>query len=287
MKPFRRSLLGMALLGMLSVAAHADGLDDKGCCRIKGTTGVCSTVTKAECDQIGKNAGEGNCTEFSPTGKCQANGNCSIPYPLQADAADPFAANADADVCTCCPDLTAPTCRLLAKRPGPPAQIDIEVQDSGIGLGSIEVLIAENASVPIPGFAGGTQNPVVITATKLNQKLLSRVELRVLDVSGNATTCDPVLTSVVRTTGKPEGEIYLNLPAEEDTVTIENGTPGLRKLEITMNGQKFQLAGLKDGETQTVDVSSAMLPGTDNTCVLKSSGKPGGSALVLIWGGEQ
>lgn len=272
----RRSLVGV-LLGMVTLEAH--GAETKGCCRIKGTTGVCSYVTKAECDQIGVNAGPGKCTEYQPVGICQANGNCNIPYITVAEAVT--------DSCDCCPDLTKPICRMIAKRSGPPAQIDIETQDLGIGLASIEVLIAENASVPIPAFSSGTQDPVVVTATKIDQEVASRVVLRVLDVSGNATTCDPVLTHVVRATGKPKSEVYSDLPAEEDTVTIENGTPGLRKLEILVNNQEFRLKDLADGESLTVDVSSAMLPGNENVYVLKSSGKPGGSALILIWDGEQ
>lgn len=285
----RRVWVGMVLIGII-MAARVGGQDPPklGCCRVKGTM-TCTNATKEECDQIGTNHGEGpSCTVWVEGAHCLPNGvSCSAPGfpPGSLTSGEPAAAQA----CDCgsCPDLTPPTCALIARRSGPPVEIDIQAQDMGVGLAKIELVLAENASVSIPAFDSATRDPAVVTATKLDPDSPSRVELRILDLSGNSTTCDPVLTQIIRATGKPMSETYANLPAAEDTVTIDNGSPGLSKLEIMMNGQTFLVKGLRDGESRTVDVSSAMLPGKVNICVLKSTGKPGGSAAVLIWSGEQ
>ena len=58
------------------------------------------------------------------------------------------------------------------------------------------VLTATNATVSIPPFTSGTTNPVVITATKINQSQSATVALSVRDVAGNSTNCDPVYTTV-------------------------------------------------------------------------------------------
>src|SRR5207244_10466042 len=76
-----------------------------------------------------------------------------------------------------------------ARRPGPPAQIDITVQDPGDGLKSVVVTKHVNATVSVPAFTLGTTNPVVITATKTNQSLGSQVGLSVSDVGNHVTRC--------------------------------------------------------------------------------------------------
>ena len=87
------------------------------------------------------------------------------------------------------PETTPPTCRVTARRPGPPAQIDITVQDTGVGLKSVLVTKNVNATVSVPAFTVGTTNPVVITATKTNQSLGSQVGLSVSDVGNHVTRC--------------------------------------------------------------------------------------------------
>jgi hypothetical protein len=214
--------------------------------------------------------------------------NCAVTFnPSQTDTdGDGFG-----DACSPCQttssgDSTAPACNLVANRPGPPAQIDVQAQDTGSGLYGIDVLVSQNASVAVPGFDFPTTDPIVVTATKQDQSQGARVELRVVDAAGNCTYCDPVWTEMVRGTGKPVVETYTQLDGTEDTVTIENGAPGLRNLEIVVNGRNYRAAGLKDGEIRTLDVSAALLAGKQNIFTLKSNGKPGTSASVLIWDGE-
>ncbi len=179
-------------------------------------------------------------------------------------------------------DNTTPDCQLTAVIAGPPKQLQITAQDTGSGISTITVLTATNVTVSIPPFAVGTTSPVVVTATKINQALSSTVRLEVKDVANNVTVCDPVFTLVVREEGKPVTQTFTGLPQAESKVKIVNGDPGLAKLNITVNGKKFKEKDLADNVTQTIDVSSAMAPGNNNTITLEARGKPGGSATVVI-----
>lgn len=179
---------------------------------------------------------------------------------------------------------TPPVCRLAARTA---SSITVETQDSD-GLAAIVVLESENANTVVPPFAEGTMESVFVQSSKIDPNLPSRVELSVIDAAEPCpaiTVCDPVLTSVIRTTGRPVAESHSGLPQEEKAVTIFNGSPGLAHLDVIVNGTRFKVKDLADYEERTIDVSPAMLPGNVNTISLKTEGKPGASAAVLIWDG--
>jgi Ice-binding-like len=89
-------------------------------------------------------------------------------------------------------DTTPPICLLTAKITGPPKQIQVTVEDTGSGLGSIVVTTSTNANTVVPPFTPGTTGPVMVTATKLIQTAGSTVALTVTDRAGNAIKCDPL-----------------------------------------------------------------------------------------------
>lgn len=97
-----------------------------------------------------------------------------------------------------------------------------------------------------------------------------------------ALTTPPVVTVEVRDTGKPVAHTFTGISKAESKVTVYNGNPGLTNVAVTVNEKRLEMAGLKDGEERTIDVSSAMVIGNNNTIILESRGKPGGSAVVLI-----
>ncbi|HET9212973.1 MAG TPA: hypothetical protein VFR03_21380 [Thermoanaerobaculia bacterium] len=183
------------------------------------------------------------------------------------------------------PDVTPPVCQVDHLDSGPPTRLFIYVRDAQTGLASIDVLSQTNATVFLPA-ADGTKEPVTVTATKIDESQPARVELRVRDLAGNVTDCDPVLTSVVRTSGRPESQVFPDVPPEEHFVTVHNGDPGLKQLQIDVNGWRFTVDGLKSGEERTIDVSRAVVPGVSSTVTLTSHGKPGGEAAIMIWDGH-
>ena len=183
-------------------------------------------------------------------------------------------------------DATKPRCPITLNDPGPPARIEVTIQDTGTGIAEILVTRSENADTVVPPFTVGTTAPIILSATKIDQSQRARVEARVTDLAGNVALCDPILTLVVRDSNSPIVQTHADVPQVEDTVTVTNGAPGLKNLEIVVNGTKFKVTGLKDNEEQTVDISSALLPGENNVVTLKGHGKKGSSASVMIWDGE-
>ncbi len=184
-------------------------------------------------------------------------------------------------------DTGKPICKLTANRPGPPTQIDITAQDTGSGLASILVTESNNADTPVPPFTVGDTSPVVVTATKIDQSQRSQVALKVTDVAGNVTTCDPILGLVTRAEGKPEAQTVTGVDGSEHVLTLYNGNPGIHDLDVQVNGKKFHLDKPHDGATQSLDLGSAMHPGNGNTITLTAKGHPGGSANFMIWDGNQ
>lgn len=183
-------------------------------------------------------------------------------------------------------DATKPRCPITLNDPGPPARIEVTIQDTGTGIAEILVTRSENADTVVPPFTVGTTDPIILSATKIDQSQRARVEARVTDLAGNVALCDPILTLVVRDSNSPIVQTHADVPQIEDTVTVTNGAPGLKNLEIVVNGTKFKVTGLKDNEEQTIDISSALLPGENNVVTLKGHGKKGSSASVMIWDGE-
>lgn len=184
-------------------------------------------------------------------------------------------------------DSAKPACILESTEPGPPTRIHVRAQDPRSGIEKVEILDQTNATVNVPSFSPGTVAPLHIVGTKINQAQAARIRLRITDQAGNSTECDPVLTQMVRETGKPESQIFSGVPPEERAVTVFNGNPGLKTLDIDVNGRRYKMNNLAPGEQRTLDVGAAVHEGVDSTFTLTTHGQPGGSAVVMIWEGEQ
>lgn len=182
-------------------------------------------------------------------------------------------------------DAAPAQCPITLNEPGPPARVEVTIKDVGTGLSEIVVTKSENADTVVPPFTFGTNDPVVLNTTKIDQTQRARVEARVTDLAGNVRVCDPILVLAVRESGQSLTDSMADVPRAEDRVTITNGKPGVATVEVLVNGKKFKASGLKDGEVRTLDISSAMVPGDYNALQLKATGKPGGSANVMIWDG--
>lgn len=133
---------------------------------------------------------------FNWTPGAGQTGLFTIIYTATDNATPPAAVQCTLRVNVGSNDVTAPSCAVTQIIPGPPKQIIVTTQDLQSGLASIVVVTATNATVSIPSFTVGTTSPVVVTATKTNQSLPSTVVLRVRDVAGNETVCDPVYTTI-------------------------------------------------------------------------------------------
>jgi hypothetical protein len=169
---------------------------------------------------------------------------------------------------------------------GPPQQIIVGVRDTTSGLKTITVLKVHNATVSIPAFNVGTKQTVFVTVTKINQAIKSSFNLKATNLAGGVCNGDPVITVLkIAPFGYSVRQTFVKIPLAESFVTIVNGNPGLKTLQITVNGARygrFQLAANQTRNQKTnVDVSSLMTNGV-NTITLTGYGDPNASALVVI-----
>jgi hypothetical protein len=172
-----------------------------------------------------------------------------------------------------------PTCELTARTR---TTLTVTVQDKGDGLRTVTPETV-NMTVEIPPFDIGRREPLVVTAARVNPLDPARLTLTIVDVVGNMTVCDPVQTVLFR--GRRNAQLITAIPGAEGVLTIANGTPGLRRLVVKVNGRRLRSIRLAWGEKRDVDVSRYMVPGDSNTVALRGYGPRGASAEVLIWDG--
>ncbi len=184
-------------------------------------------------------------------------------------------------------DTTPPSCALTAVIAGPPKQIQITIQDADGGLQSIEVITSDNANTLVPPFAVGTTDPVVVTATKIDQSAGAAVDLKATDLAGNVTTCDPALVTVKSGAGRATSQVVTGVSQAESRVSIYNNAPGVRQIDIKVNGKLFKATRLADGEVRTINVASGLTAGNHNRIVLTARGGSGSADVVISDIGKQ
>jgi photosystem II stability/assembly factor-like uncharacterized protein len=185
-------------------------------------------------------------------------------------------------------DMDPPSCVLTKVGTNNAGQkyIEVTTQDDGSGLQTITATISTNVQVSIPSFPKGSTNPIVVTGTKVDQSKPSQLALRLTDLAGNITDCDPVLVSVTVDKMPPTPVTLTDLPQAEHVLTITNGKPGLQRLQVAVNGKPGRTIRLRAGQRQTVDLKAAFKRGDGNTLVLTPVGPLKASADVLVWDGK-
>ena len=66
--------------------------------------------------------------------------------------------------------------------------------------------------------------------------------------------------SIQRLAGKPQDEVLRNVPDTDHRVTVTNGTPGMRKVVLRVNGKYFGQHRLKPGQVRKFTIGTAMKP---------------------------
>jgi hypothetical protein len=153
-------------------------------------------------------------------------------------------------------------------------------QDPG-GLDYIKVRELTNVSYTIENFHLGTTGLVKLTATKITPGQRSRIVVEMRDVAGNMSVCDPVMASVKLNRSGSMRQVVRGLSAKEHIVRIHNGRPGLSRFKIRVNGKTYSLK-LRPGQKRAISIRAALRKRGRNVVVLVGSGRPGGTANVLI-----
>jgi Kelch motif len=164
------------------------------------------------------------------------------------------------------------------------AFIKVAARNVSSGLRSISVVLATNATIIQPKFPQGSRDPAVLTATKLNSSLRSTVTLQVTSMDGASVTCDPIIAQLGGARGQAGVNVFRDVLQSESKLTLTNGQPGLDRVEVLVDGRRFELRDLRPGEVRTLDVGAALRRPTHNTIVVIGHGARDGTALLVIAG---
>ena len=138
--------------------------------------------------------------------------------------------------------------------------------------------------VPLPA---GTVK-VVCLASLISGYTTGSCNAQAQDMCGLfSATADPVMTRLTIAGGGETQQILTGILSAERLLRVQNGTPGLTRLTVVVNGCGYVLAPLSDGASLSLDVGAAMIPGDGNTVVLLGEGAEGASAtitwVILPW----
>ena len=181
-------------------------------------------------------------------------------------------------------DTAPPICVIVAQGKNALGRgfIRFAVTDVGGGLDHHVVTYLRNAVVVVDSYAPGTAGPVNVLATAINKAQSLGVEVQFFDLAGNKAICDPIIHIVSRVDKQPKDATFTGIMQAESKVTIRNGDPGMGKVQLIVNGRRFNEVDLRNGEVRKFDVCAAMRPGSDNTITVRARGKIGASAVVVI-----
>jgi hypothetical protein len=201
-----------------------------------------------------------------------------------------------------CSTAPSPTVNVTAVTAGPPKQVVFSVQaPSGLFSVVSNTPPTTNATVAIPQFDHGTTLALGVTATKINQSASAVVELTVTDLCGKTTVFDPIFATITIPVVGFRSQLQLHrvvkfdfdhwvtvhfngIARAEGIVLLQNDIPGVESLLITVNGRQFRTQ-LSDGKTAKIDISSALIHGT-NRVTIAAFGDSGSSVDLAISDGK-
>ncbi len=167
---------------------------------------------------------------------------------------------------------------------GPPLQADISIQNSFDGISSIALTTAVNCTVTpaLPEtFTPPNTSTIPVTFTKIDQTKVAQFAVSACPPSGACCPIDPIFTVLQLTTGRWVRQSFAGVPKAEHFISVSNGDPGLKRLHVKVNGERFTTLTLSDNETRSLDVAAAMTEAA-NTITLTGAGELGASAAVAI-----
>ena len=126
----------------------------------------------------------------------------------------------------------APSCALTGVISGPPKALQITVQNPAAGIQSIAVTDSTNADTVVPPFPQGLKDPLVITATKIDETQGSHVALSITDVNGTVTVCDPLLPGETAEVGVDSQQSEGNAGCSVGNIGRGAGLPGALGLAV-------------------------------------------------------
>ena len=110
--------------------------------------------------------------------------------------------------------------------------------------------------------------------------------LRATDVVGNAITCQLTFFGIGAPGAIPHDQHLPDVPRAQHFVSFQNGTgPGLKRINVKVNGVVFKSGQLAPGERGTFDIASAMTA-ANNRVAIDMEGNKNATAVVILHDGS-
>lgn len=153
---------------------------------------------------------------------------------------------------------------------------ELAIRNQRTGLSGISAT-STNADVEISSFDYGSTEPVSVVISKVDAMANADVHFEIEDLNSEMVPCD--WADVVK-----EGNQGLSLEGisqEQYLLTLHNGTPGFKKVQLTAEGETLSLDRLSNDAQLEADISR-LLTTDDNSIQVRGFGPPGTSATLLI-----
>jgi hypothetical protein len=139
-----------------------------------------------------------------------------------------------------------------------------------------------------------------VSATRSDAAQAASVELDAVDAFGNQVSCSASVPTDAPPPPPPPPQTYgslqfeltgrgqhhvvghKNLGSTMRYLKVENGDHGLQSVDVYINGQKFHVGQLRDGEVRAIDIVRALERGKKHAILLVGWGHHDDSAVVTI-----
>jgi len=155
----------------------------------------------------------------------------------------------------------------------------------GLGAGGYTVAAPDS----IDGMSRDTDSPIDVALAA--GQVVSNVHVgyhKAVEPSPDPVepeTSSPVPSRTVQLAGWHWWSWVLGLDESQHLVTVHNDAAHTTGVDLWVNGRPFRVRNLRRGETRTVDVSSAMRPGSGNWMLVMTRGPWGSEIAVTVGGG--
>jgi hypothetical protein len=172
---------------------------------------------------------------------------------------------------------STPTCSLTAVNVGPPSQEVFTAQDPVAGLASVQKIRDHNATKTESGFSPGTTGPVTVTFTKVNEEIGSEAGIVATNTEGQSVKCLGQFKTVLPRRVNTQG---FTIRDKFSTLVVQNGTPGLTSVSLTLNGGTTTSVSLTPGGTFAEPLTGPV----PNRLLVQGFGQGSHSAVAAVWG---
>jgi hypothetical protein len=170
------------------------------------------------------------------------------------------------------------------------AYVPVLLTDSGSGVRRAELTsICRNVHLEYP-LGTPVSSPLVLPEAVgsvcvygvKNTNTTSRIEVKATDAAGNVAIGDPIIASLEIKKGRVLTRTFKGIPQAERYVNLQNGTPGLTRAALWINGKIVSSGSLASGQTLSLDVNRWLKPGDTNTARIVATGLTGANAVLSV-----